>query len=259
MSPRKIIRILSLRSGFTLIELLVVIAILGILAMILIPVIGRVRDYSHQAGCVSNLRQIGVALSLYQTANNGEFPAVVEAWKDPKGLWFGSLAPYGVPFQATADVSRMRTQAHWYCPANHDALEKKSWGNPDYGANPWLFVSRATTDGSPSGPASGKALSRNNQLFEPANTIAIVEVVQTWGALNPGSFINGIPETIGDSKPQDIAFRHPLREGSGASLAGSKVNALFADGHVESMDHGDRRFQSRSSREALLGPRPPPE
>ncbi len=51
--------------GFTLIELLVVIAIIAILAAILFPVFARAREKARQAGCQSNLKQIGLALKMY--------------------------------------------------------------------------------------------------------------------------------------------------------------------------------------------------
>jgi prepilin-type N-terminal cleavage/methylation domain-containing protein/prepilin-type processing-associated H-X9-DG protein len=53
------------RRGFTLIELLVVIAIIAILAAILFPVFAQARNKARQSGCLSNMKQLGLAWVMY--------------------------------------------------------------------------------------------------------------------------------------------------------------------------------------------------
>jgi prepilin-type N-terminal cleavage/methylation domain-containing protein/prepilin-type processing-associated H-X9-DG protein len=62
------------RSAFTLIELLTVIAIIGILAAILIPVVGSVRESARATQCASNLRQVALGLLMYAQDNGGLAP-----------------------------------------------------------------------------------------------------------------------------------------------------------------------------------------
>jgi prepilin-type N-terminal cleavage/methylation domain-containing protein/prepilin-type processing-associated H-X9-DG protein len=73
--------------AFTLIELLVVIAIVAILAALLLPALGAAKDSGRRAACISNLRQVGMALHSYANDNEGRIP-------------YGPIAP---PFSHPAD------------------------------------------------------------------------------------------------------------------------------------------------------------
>ena len=64
------------RKGFTLIELLVVIAIIAILAAILFPVFARARRAAQRTSCLNNMKQIGVAINMYESDWDDRYPLV---------------------------------------------------------------------------------------------------------------------------------------------------------------------------------------
>lgn len=84
--------IFSKPHGFTLIELLVVVAIIAILAAMLLPALSKARERARISVCMSNLKQIGIAMMCYLQDNNNYFPPNQPAsggwWTQKIGAYF---------------------------------------------------------------------------------------------------------------------------------------------------------------------------
>lgn len=114
-------------NGFTLIELLAVIVIIGILIALLLPAVNSVREAANRTACMSNLRQVGLAVTLFEDAN-GILPSATYGRpyakfpQNPQGL-VGSPFTRLLPFleeQAVADMYDWNKE--WYDIDNQQAV-----------------------------------------------------------------------------------------------------------------------------------------
>jgi prepilin-type N-terminal cleavage/methylation domain-containing protein/prepilin-type processing-associated H-X9-DG protein len=125
-------RSLRTRHAFTLVELLVVIGIIAILIGILLPTISRARESARRASCLSNLRQVGMAMRFYAYDNRDQVPLGYRTGNKQ----FNSMARGSnnrlVLFGWLYAGGYMKVPSVYYCPSDNDP---RSMFNTDI--NPW--------------------------------------------------------------------------------------------------------------------------
>gem|GEM_PF-2474276 len=215
---------LSSRRAFTLIELLTVIAIIGILAAILIPVVGAVRERARASVCLSNMRQIGLGVQMHQ-ADHGERTPGFTRENNPTssttvyaihGLGGGLVAPpigFGYDYIDDTEVFFCPGQPNVYRgdgPANDHWSSR--WGDPAMG---YLWFWQAT-DNIERNTSEVREENRNNVLFmDLANEgwldlYNFLEVPhgETVHAYRLGGNISAIPRRIVDDGPSGAGALH---------------------------------------------------
>jgi prepilin-type N-terminal cleavage/methylation domain-containing protein len=141
------------RRGFTLIELLVVIAIIAILAAILFPVFAQAREKARSATCLSNNKQIGVAVSMYTADYDETYPSqrkdemISLAAGGKEGTYYDALSPY------------IKSGKIWICPSdlpNPDAARKAKLEPPamGYHMNGNLITAAGLSEAAVAAPAN---------------------------------------------------------------------------------------------------------
>lgn len=185
------------RTGFTLIELLVVIAIIAILAAILFPVFARAREKARQSSCLSNAKQLGLAIGMYVQDYDEVMPLAVAGVPPNIFVLSELLEPY------------IKNPQIWQCPSKDSSVVLSALGKPN--------VSYAPDIGTPmpsgsyrlfGAPAAGTFSCGLAQIDQPATVPTMCDAAGSISA----TFTSTVVE---DPRHND------------------GCNYLFADGHAK--------------------------
>jgi prepilin-type N-terminal cleavage/methylation domain-containing protein/prepilin-type processing-associated H-X9-DG protein len=216
-----------MRRGFTLIELLVVIAIIAILAAILFPVFAKAREKARQSSCLSNVKQIALAILQYAQDYDERFPMLYDLGSPRNGL-IQTTQPYTKNYQIHD------------CPSSDAKSAATSYlGSRSYGYHNSLFLAAAAC------PTLG-------QVLRPAEIVMTGDVVGDPNA--PGRFAvpsggamkcnydgtncticGGTHNSLFPSTTSGHSWQNPgfplLERHNGTG------NVAFVDGHAKAMKH----------------------
>ena len=208
------------RGAFTLIEILVVIGIIALLSAILFPALAKARENGRKVVCVSNMKSLGTAFSLYAQdyGNRYPFAAQLQKWADG-GAWVAG-GEGGVPkdYNGTSEFG-LANPTTFETIAGHEAYPEKGALFP-YSKSAQIYVCPSAKDGnvkklsySMNCAVAGIAITRIREADK------IVLLVDEGDTINDGYLW-----ATNNSGSTDSLFKG--HNGSG--------NLLFTDGHVKS-------------------------
>ncbi|MBE6381055.1 MAG: prepilin-type N-terminal cleavage/methylation domain-containing protein [Lentisphaerae bacterium] len=235
--------------GFTLIELLVVIAIIAILAAMLLPALSAARASARSANCISNIKQLGLANIMYADNNKGFMvPYAADMMSTNTHRWHGISTQSSSGGNADYDLKNgplaeyLGSGAVNLCPEMDVPSDKQAFerGCGGYGIN--SLIGKVRPDGWSNEDMQGgfplHAVDAPGDTIMFADSAAPCRNDGNWASVDNMDFLgfSSSVEAPASYMSPTMHFRHRR-----------KANAVFCDGHAESVSMGE----SNSGHEAL--------